>query len=134
MLLFPSIPFHSILVFSKIKNCYFLPFSLLFPSTLKSLKNKEWKEIVISTLLFPSTLLFLEKTLKKWNGMEGNSNAVLKPKWLMKNKTWQSDEKNCLWKCKFSSTTLFLESSQQNFSSPKKIRQMKAGHWLAQSS
>ena len=40
VLLFPSIPFHSILVFSKIKNCYFLPFSLLFPSTFKSLKKK----------------------------------------------------------------------------------------------
>ena len=34
-------------------------------------------EIVISKLLFPSTLLFLEKTKKKWNGMEGNSNAGL---------------------------------------------------------
>ena len=30
----------------------------------------------ISKLLFPSTLLFLEKWRKKWNGMEGNSNAA----------------------------------------------------------
>ena len=36
---------------------------------------EKWKEIVISKLLFPSTLLFLEKTKIKWNGMEGNSNA-----------------------------------------------------------
>ena len=27
----------------------------------------------------------------------------------------------CLWKCKFSSATLFLKGSQLNFSSPKKI-------------
>ena len=39
VLLFPSVPFHSILVFSKVKNCYYLPFSLLFPSTFKSLKK-----------------------------------------------------------------------------------------------
>ena len=45
-----AISFHSILVFSKIRNCYFLPFSLHFPSTFKSLKNKEWKEMAISKL------------------------------------------------------------------------------------
>ena len=37
----------------------------------------EWKEIAIMKLLFTSTLLFLEKTKKNWNGMEGNSNAGL---------------------------------------------------------
>ena len=60
---FHSIPFHSILHFSKIKNCYFLPFSLLFPSTLNNSKNKEWKEIAISKLLFPSTFLLILKLL-----------------------------------------------------------------------
>jgi hypothetical protein len=39
VLLFPSIPFPFHFSFSKIKNCYFLPFSLLFPSTFKSLKK-----------------------------------------------------------------------------------------------
>ena len=49
-----SVPFHSILVFSKIKNCYFLP--LLNPSN-----NKEWKEIAILKLLFPFTFLLILK-------------------------------------------------------------------------
>ena len=31
----------------------------------------------------------------------------------------------CLWKCKFSSATLFLEGSQLNFSSPKKFVKWK---------
>ena len=35
-----SIPFHFFLFFSKIKNCCFLPFSLLFPSTFLSLKKQ----------------------------------------------------------------------------------------------
>ena len=51
---------------------------------------EKWKEIVISKLLFPSTLLFLEKTKIKWNGMEGNSNAELKSS---KNK-WKNSMKN----------------------------------------
>ena len=41
---------------------------------------EKWKEIVISKLLFPSTLLFLGKTKKKWNKMEGNSNFKIQYK------------------------------------------------------
>ena len=89
VLLFPSIPFPFHFSFSKIKNCYFLPFSLLFPSTFKSLKkwgvegNSNFK-IAISFhffinfnncyflpfwLLFPSTflkLLFPSTFLYEW--------------------------------------------------------------------
>ena len=44
------LPFQFISFFSKMKNCYFL--SLFYPS-----KNKEWKVIALSKLLFPSILL-----------------------------------------------------------------------------
>ena len=88
-LLFPSLPFPFHFSFSKIKNYYFLPFSLLFPSTFKSLKkwgvegNSNFK-IAISFhffldfnncyflpfwLLFPSTflkLLFPSTFLYEW--------------------------------------------------------------------
>ena len=61
MLLFPSVPFHSILVFSKLKIAIFFHFHCSFLPLLNLSKNKEWKEIAILKLLFPSTFLLVSK-------------------------------------------------------------------------